>query len=491
MNEMEHGEMTQAKSLTKNYLFSLAYQVLTLITPFVTTPYVSRVLGANGIGISSYVSAVVFYFTLVAALGTATAGQREIAYYRDDEEQRSLAFWNAEILNVLSVIVACFIYAIFIDFQVENQIYYKILFLNIITVVFDIVWFFQGVEEFQKIVVRNFVFKFLGIAYLFLFVQTENDVDIYILGNALTTFLSAISLWGYLPHYIHRVKWSALNIRRTFYQSIRLFIPTLAVSVYVVLDKIMLGAYTTDYVENGNYEQAMKIAKMSLMFIFSFAAVMTPRISYCFQKREFDKIHSYMMKSYRFVWMIGFPVCFGLWGISSNFVPWFFGPGFDDVVGLINILAMLVPLQGITIISGGQYLVSIKEETHFTYSVIAGATTNIILNLCLIPRFYAIGASVASIIGELMVVIVQLYYVNKHIAIKSVLSSARKYFLAATSMLLLLLTEATWFIHSASIVNTVILILSGVFTYVIVLLWQRDDMIEEYLMKIRKKINLI
>ena len=483
--------MTHVKSLTKNYLFSLAYQILTLITPFITTPYVSRVLGANGIGISSYVSAVVFYFTLVAALGTATAGQREVAYYRDDAARRSQAFWNTEILNILSVIVACVVYAIFIDFQVDNQVYYKILFFNIITVAFDIVWFFQGIEEFQKIVIRNFIFKFLGIAYLFLFVRTENDVDIYILGNALTTFLSAISLWSYLPRYVQGIKLNSLNIRQTFNQSIRLFIPTLAVSVYIVLDKIMLGSYTTDYIENGNYEQAMKIAKMGLMFIFSFAAIMTPRISYCFQKRNFDEIRTYMMKSYRFVWLIGLPICFGLWGISSNFVPWFFGPGFDGVVGLINILALLVPLQGLTIVSGGQYLVSIKEEGHFTYSVIAGATTNIVLNFILIPRFYAIGASLASIIGELMVVIVQLYYVNKHIMIKSVLFSARKYFLASISMLLLLLLETTFFIHIASILNTLILILSGALVYVSILILQKDDMIEEYLIKIKMKLKLM
>lgn len=483
--------MIQQKSLKKNYLFSLAYQILTLITPFITTPYVSRILGANGIGISSYVSAVVFYFTLIAALGTATAGQREIAYCRDDKERRSQAFWNAEILNILSVIVSCFIYAIFIRFQTDNQIYYKILFLNIITVAFDVVWFFQGVEEFQKIVVRNFIFKFLGIAYLFLFVRTEDDVDLYILGNALTTFLSAISLWGYLPQYIQRINWSSLNIRYTFYQSIRLFIPTLAVSVYVVLDKIMLGIYTSDYVENGNYEQAMKIAKMALMFIFSFAAVMTPRISYCFQKRDFDTIRTYMIKSYRFVWMIGLPVCFGLWGISSNFVPWFFGPGFDEVIDLIDILAILVPLQGFTIVSGGQYLVSIKEEGHFTYSVIAGAITNILLNLIFIPRFYALGASLASIIGELMVALVHLYYVNRHISAMSIFISAKKYFVAAISMLIVLIIEDTFFIHSASIISTMILTLSGALVYVIVLLWQKDDMIEEYLMKIRMKLRLM
>lgn len=480
----KEGSMAE-KSLKKNYFYSLAYQILTLITPFITTPYVSRVLGANGIGISSYVTAVVFYFTLVAALGTATIGQREVAYHRDSLMDRSVAFWNAECLKILSVVVALVVYAVFISFQTENAVYYKILVLNILNVAFDVVWFFQGMEEFQKIVFRNFVFRILGIAYLFLFVRTAEDVDVFILGTALTTFLGSISLWGYLPRYICRIPWKSIDLRKTLTASIRLFIPTLAVSVYVVLDKVMLGWFTTDYVENGNYEQAMKIAKMSLMFIMSFSTVVTPRIGYYFFQKQFEEMKALMFKSYRFVWLITLPICFGLWGTAGNFVPWFFGPGFDEVVSILFILAMLVPLQGLTVVSGGQYLVQIQQETQFTYSVIAGAVTNLVLNLILIPKYYAMGAAAASIIGEAVVLAVQFHYVGKTLSISQAVLSARNYLVAAILMFALLWGEGRQL--TASIAHTFLMISSGTVLYFAILFAMKDEAAKECMMLVRKK----
>ena len=81
-------------SVKKNFIYNSAFQVLVLIVPFVTTPYVSRILGADNIGKYSYASAMVTYFTLLAALGSTIYGQRKIAYYRDDKETMSRAFWN-------------------------------------------------------------------------------------------------------------------------------------------------------------------------------------------------------------------------------------------------------------------------------------------------------------------------------------------------------------------------------------------------------------
>lgn len=474
------------KSLSKNYLYSLLYQVLTLITPFITTPYVSRVLGADGVGVSSYVTAVVFYFTLIAALGTPTIGQREVAYKRDSLEGRSVAFWNAEFLNILMVILACIVYAIFIYFQTENVVYYKILILNIVTIAVDIVWFFQGIEEFKKIVIRNIIFKVIGIAYIFLFVRTADDVDIYILGSSLTAFVSAVSLWGYMPKYIRRISWKSIRIKETLSQSLILFIPTLAVSFYVVLDKIMLGWFTTDYIENGNYEQAMKISKMTLAVIFSLAAVMTPRISYCFQKRDFVAIKEYMYKSYRMLWLIGLPICFGLWGIAYNFVPWFFGPDFLQVAPILCILALLVPIQGLTVISGGQFLVSIKEETHFTYSVITGAVINVTLNLILIPMFFAKGAAIASIVGEIGVAVVQMYYARKMLSLKNVFSSARNYFFAGATMYVILYFMGAYF--QPTPLSTIILVITGASIYGIILCLIKDMFTLNY---INRGINVI
>lgn len=462
------------KSLSKNYFYSLVYQVLTLITPFITTPYVSRVLGVEGVGVSSYVTSVVFYFTLIAALGTATIGQREVAYKRDSVTERSIAFWNAESLNILMVFLACIIYYTFCMFQTENILYYKILMLNIITVAVDIVWFFQGLEEFKKIVIRNIIFKIVGIAYIFIFVQTANDVDVYILGASLTAFLSALSLWGYLPNYIKHVSWRKLHLKETFYQSLLLFIPTLAVSFYVVLDKLMIGWFTLDYVENGNYEQAMKITKMSLAVIFSLAAVMTPRISYCFQKKDFGAVCDYMYKSYRFLWLISLPICFGLWSISYHFVPWFFGPDFVRVAPLLCLLALLVPIQGITVISGGQFLVSIREERHYTYSVIMGAFTNLILNLFLIPRYFAMGAALSSIMGEIVVASVQLYYVRRSLSLANIIKSSRNYLLASTIMFIILYLVGLNF--HATVLATLIQVGLGVFIYPVTLIILHDSL---------------
>lgn len=478
-----------AKSLKKNYLYSLTYQILTLITPFVTTPYVSRVLGAEGIGVASYVSAVVFYFTLIAALGTATIGQRAVAYNRDDIEKRSVAFWNAEILNFCTVCLASLIYFIFITWQTDNQVYYRILLLNIVTVALDVVWFFQGMEEFQKIVIRNIIFKFIGIGYLFLFVKTSGDVDVYLLGNALTALISAVSLWGYLPHYIKKLNWDSIKLKNTFRESILLFIPTLAISVYVVLDKIMLGWYTTDYAQNGYYEQAMKIAKMSLLPVMSLASVMTPRISYCFQKRDWGSMQGYMYKSVRILWLISCPICFGLWAVSADFVPWFFGEEFTEVTDLIYILALLIPIQGMTIIMGGQFLVSIKQERYFTYSVLVGATVNIILNYILIPKLLATGASVASIVGEIGVVSVQLYYVSKYLHIRRFFQMSFTYLLAAVMMAIVIMLEREFVCWGA--MNILLYIITGGIIYLGSLLFTGDEIVRPYVEKIIIRLNCI
>ena len=92
------------KSIKKNYIYNLTYQLLTLFAPLVTTPYISRVLGANGVGLNSYTYSVVAYFVLVAVLGTTDYGQREIAYRQDEPEERSRMFWEVFSLRAITSI---------------------------------------------------------------------------------------------------------------------------------------------------------------------------------------------------------------------------------------------------------------------------------------------------------------------------------------------------------------------------------------------------
>ena len=90
------------KSIKKNFSLSLAYQILTLITPFVTTPYISRVLEPDGVGITSYTASVVAMFALFAYLGVMSYGTIEIAKVRDNFERRNQLFWEIELMVIIS-----------------------------------------------------------------------------------------------------------------------------------------------------------------------------------------------------------------------------------------------------------------------------------------------------------------------------------------------------------------------------------------------------
>ena len=154
------------KSIKKNYLFNVCYQVLLLITPLITTPYISRVLGADGIGQYSYTASIVSYFTLFAALGTGTYGQREISYFRDDRKKRSQVFWEICSLRTVMTLICSFPYMLLIVSQKFSMIYI-IQYLTLLNVCFDVSWFFQGIEEFGKTILRNTVIKVINIVFIF------------------------------------------------------------------------------------------------------------------------------------------------------------------------------------------------------------------------------------------------------------------------------------------------------------------------------------
>ena len=139
-----------------------------LITPLVTTPYLSRVLGAEGIGTISYAESIMSYFTMAATLGLTTFGRREISYVRDNGRERTKIFWEAKLFEVMTTAVVLAIYIPFALTQ-ENQLLYLILSFNLIAVIADATWFFQGLEEFGKVILRNIIFKAINIAYIFIF----------------------------------------------------------------------------------------------------------------------------------------------------------------------------------------------------------------------------------------------------------------------------------------------------------------------------------
>lgn len=464
------------KSIRLNYLYNVSYQILILLTPFLTTPYTSRVLGADGIGLYSFTASVVSYFVLFAALGTSTYGQRQISYIHEDRDERSVVFWNTVVLRFMTVAASMIIYFVFCIQQGGNQMY-KILSINILTVAFDISWFLQGMEEFGKTVLRNVIFKLAGIVFIFVFVRSQNDLLVYAAGLVSLELLSNISLWFYLPRYINKPDLRKLHPCMNLKTVISLFIPTIAIQIYTVLDKTMIGIFSSGTEENGYYEQALKLSKMVLTLVTSLGTVMIPRIGYYFNRREKRNVELSMYRGYNFVWFLGIPLTFGLIGISGNLVPWFLGAGYDKVTPLLCVLSFLVLAIGINNVTGMQYMIPTQRQNMFTLTVCIGAGVNFILNLLLIPVFYSIGAAVASVFAETVIALVQLYIVRKEFSVKKIFMLSKNYLISGGLMFFILQWENK--VLSPSFLNTAIMIASGAGVYFISLALLRDEFLKD------------
>lgn len=473
------------KSIKVNYLYNLIYQVFTLVTPLITAPYLARVLGADGIGLYSYTESVASYFLLFAALGISTYGQREIAYTQDDRTERSKVFWETKILNIVAGAVVLAVYYPF-ALQQKNTALYFVFSLNIIASMIDVSWLFQGLEEFGKITLRNMTAKIINIAFVFLFVKTKSDVLLYALGGLGIYLLGNVWMWFGISKYIDKPDWKAMQPFKRLPGVLSLFLPTIAMQIYTVLDKTMIGVITQSNVENGYYEQAIRLSKMVLTVVTALGTVMIPRIGYHFERKETEQVRQYMYRGYQFVWFLGIPLCFGVSGVASSMVPWFYGEGYEKVVPLLQILSWLILMIGISNVTGIQYMVPTKRQNLFTLTVIIGAAVNFVLNAVLIPRFASIGAAVASVVAEMTIAVVQIVLMRKELSPRKIVQPAWRYVISGGVMLaaVVLLNRCM----EPSILETLILVCSGAAVYFTMLLVLRDPFFIESVKSVFSKV---
>ncbi|MDO4619278.1 MAG: flippase [Lachnospiraceae bacterium] len=425
--------MSQSK-VVKNYIYNTAYQILVLIAPLVTTPYVSRVLGPEGVGIYSYGQSIATYFVFIGIFGTTMYGQREIAYVHDDPVRRSQIFWEIVLIKSLAVALCTAVYIAVFAHGRQYSAVFQVLIVEVAATAFDITWFFMGLQNFKLTVIRNTIVKLIGIILVFVFVKKPEDVVIYTACMTLPTFIGNLSLWFSLPKYLVRVKLTKERLLSHIRPTFALFVPQLATEVYVLLDKTMLGALASNIDEVGFYSQASKIVKIVLLLVTSLGNVMMPAMAEAYAKGKEDVVVNSIRKAFRFVFMLGFALMFGLCGISKNFVPIFFGPGYDKVIILMIAISPILILIAMSNVMGRQYLVPTRQEKGYSMSVISGACVNFLLNLLLIRQFEAYGASIATVVAELTVTLIQAYWVHKKINMFECVGSGVRYLLIGLVM---------------------------------------------------------
>ena len=477
--------MKKDRSITKNYLYNVSYKILTLITPLITTPYIARVLGVDNVGIYNYTYSIISYFVLFGVLGSTIYAQREIAYVQNDKEKTNLVFWELFFIRLITVGTSILIFSFYFP-KSEYKIYLFIFLFELIANIFDISWLYYGIEEFKVITIRNFIIKIIGVGCIFIFVRSSTDLNIYIWCHVLILLLGNLSLWISAKKFIGKPIFKFNTVMKHFTPILILFLPQCIDSVYMIMDKIMLGKMST-ITQVGLYSQADKIIKMAVTIVTSMGLVMSPRIASSFATGDNKQIRRYLHSAFEFIFIIAIPIMCGLVSISDNFVGWFFGEGYEGVIILIKLLAPTVVFLGINSVIGWQYLLSVKREKDFIFSVSIGAIINIILNIILIIKFKAVGAVIASVVSMAIMSIINFIFVKKQISFKYLLSKLYKPLIAA--IIMTIIVEIVGKYISVSFISTVIQVIVGIIIYILILFIIKDDIMIRYVSKIKGKKN--
>jgi len=419
----------------KNYILNSSYQLLLVIIPIITIPYISRVLGAEGFGLNTFTNAVAQYFVLAGSIGITTYGNREIAYHQQDKEKRSQIFWEISFLRFITIFLALLAYGVFLYFQKANLQIYTLQGLAILAAAFDISWYFMGVENFKRTVGRNFIISVISVICLFTFVKHSADLPIYVAIIAGTPLIGNLSLWPYLRKEVNKPKFAQLEIKSHLKPTLMLFFPQIAIQIYVVVNKSMIGIFDS-IVHAGFFAQSDSIIKVTLSLVTSLGVVMLPRISNMYANKDYGGVKRVVEKSFDTMSALSIPIMFGFMGISLKFAPFFFGQAFKEVGLLMMIEAPIIVLIAWSNVLGMQYLLPLNRMKEFTTSVTIGAILNIIINLMFIPLWGVIGAMIATILSELAVTLYQMYVLKDEFDILSQIKGLFKYFISGLLMFL-------------------------------------------------------
>ncbi len=469
-------------SIKNNFIFNALLSLSQVIFPLITFPYVARVILPSGIGEVTFVESICRYVILFSALGIPIYGVREIAKVKNEKDKLNKLFTE---LIIIHFVITIFISALFaisiylIPLFYNNLKFYTLGSLFILSNVFIIEWYFQGVGQFKFITIRNLIVKTILTIFVFVVVKEEKDVLAYFSIIVLTSILNAVVNFVYALRTVDfdfSSNWNDFkrHLKPLFY----IFSSIAFISVYTLLDTIMLG-FITDEKTVGLYSTALKVSRIPMLFIGALGVVLIPKLSEHFHNGRLDDFISLINKSIKFVITFSIPTLFLLFSLSDIIVVSFAGPEFIKAGSVLKILGFLSLLIGLSNVFGLQILTPMGKDKYLTYSVLIGTIISFGLNLILMPIFKEKGAAISNIVAEFAVTIATIIFASKFIkliidwkfAFKTIIYSIPLFFIP-------IFVSKYIFSHLTLIIITIVL--SGIYFILIQLFVLKNELFIDF-----------
>ena len=404
------------KEQSKNFIFNVGYQLIMYLFPLITAAYISRVLGVENLGTYSYVSSIVTICGMFCLLGISNYGNREIAKIRDDYETRCKIFSEIFSLQlILSVIVISFYCIVVFAFNIEYKVLFIIEILNLLAIAFDISWLFFGMERFKITLTRNFLVKCVSMLFIVILVRSDKDLPVYTVIMCLSALLSQLFLVIISRKFITFKFTIGKPLIRHLRPCLVLFIPVVAFSIYRVMDKTMIGVFSTK-TELGFYENAERIINIPLMVISALGTVMLPYMAHSIHNNG-EEYKKTIKESMHLATIIATFSSVGLVVLGNDIATLIYGTAFLKSGLLIIILSVTIIASAWANVIRTQYLIPKSKDKIYVVSTIIGAIVNFICNMIFIRLYGSIGACIGTILAEFSIAIYQTISVSKELNI--------------------------------------------------------------------------
>lgn len=485
------SEKYKIHSVKYNLIMNIILKLSGVIFPFITFPYISRVLGATYNGKISFAASVIYYFTFFASLGVPTYGVKVCAQYRDDREK--LTKIVKELLTILTITtsvsyIVFFIALFFIPKLQEESTLMLIHSIGILLSAFGVEWFYQAIEQYDYITYRNLAFKILSIVLMFMFVHSTEDYLIYavisVAHSGGSNFLNLIRLRKYVD-FKQKTK---IELTPHFKSILVLFMLCAASMIYSSLDSVMLGFMTND-TEVGLYAAAVKLKGILMNIVTAIGVVLLPRLSNVLASGKEKEFNHLIKKSFNFSTLSSFPLAIISILIADKFILFLAGEGYVGAILPMRLISMSIVFIAFSNTIGVQVLIPKGKEFLTFISTLCGAIINIILNAILIPKYGSSGAALATTIAELAVLVTQVIMVRKEIRLYIDFVNVFKIMLS-TSIAATVFIIVNHYININSLFFT--LAIDGILfcsIYGISLIVLREKLINDILKSILKKIK--
>ena len=458
------------------------------VCPLIIFPYVSRILGDEGVGEVQFVQSIATYFQLFATFGITSYGIREGAKVRDNKEKLGKLVSELFIINCFTTLLSLLIYSF--TFSLPKLADYRALLIvfaaYIVFYGMNLDWFFNVTEEYSYITIRTTIFQLLAVTIMFLIVRERKDV----IGYALVLVFPYIgtffaNLFG-IKKEIRLFREYQLEVLRHIPGLILLFSIIASSSIYSLLDTTMLGFMKGDSAV-GQYSAASKLTRLIVQLTGALCTVFVPRLSYYLGSKQKKLYQELAVQSSNIISIVAIPCSIGLLVFSEQAILIYSGKEFIDANIAMKILAINLFFSAIDSFLGWQILVPNNKDKTLFIATLIGAAVNAILNYACIPVWGINGAAFATLLAELAVFFICVFSARAFIRLSPIFIHCLKCIVA--SLPIFLIGWGLGKMDFSAVVNLLIAVpVSGIF-YLLILGGTKEQIVIEIFELIRKKLR--